>query len=319
MSLIGVLTAFLATICWAASVFPFTKAGRVMTVESMNLVRLAMGTFLVFLAALIFDRNFFSIFSSDYIGGWLWLGISGILALGIGDYFGLRMYTILSPRYGSVLTTLSPAMALLMGIIFLNEQLNLIGLCGMAITITGVMTMSLGRKERSNIPDHGHGSVYKGIIFGIISAVCNGAGLALSKKGFLTQSALLHNIHPLTGSFIRFIVATIIVLFFMLANKKLLPNIRNIKVQSGHVLRLAALGVMFGPLLAVSFAMVAIQYINVAVAQTIFALVPVVALFISHFIYKEKISRNALIGVFAAIIGVAVLIWRMEIVDLLTG
>lgn len=318
MSIIGLLAAFLSTICWTISVFPFTKAGRVMTVESMNLVRLVLGSILVLFAAIIFDRDFLSIFSSEYARGWLWLGISGILALGIGDYFGLRMYTILSPRYGSVLTTLSPAMALLMGIVFLNEQMNFIGLCGMAITITGVMTMSLGRKERSSIPDHGHGSIFKGIVFGAISAFCNGTGLALSKKGFLEQAVIQNNIHPLTGSFIRFIVATIFVLIFMLSYKKLLPNVRNIKKQPGHVLRLAATGVVFGPLLAVSFAMVSIQYINVAVAQTIFALVPVVALIISHFVYKEVITRNALLGVFAAILGVAILIWRMEIAVLLS-
>ena len=318
MSTPGLLTAFLATIFWATSVFPFTKAGRVMTVESLNMLRLTAGTLLVLAAAIAFDRNFFSIFSSAYTRGWLWLGASGIVALGIGDYFGLKMYNILSPRYGSVLTTLSPAMALLMGIIFLNEQMNVVGLCGMGITITGVMTMSLGRTERNAIPDHGHGSVFTGIIFGIISAVCNGAALALSKKGFLEQSAQMNSLQPLTGSFIRFAVATIVVLLFMACGKRLLPNVKNIKSQRAGTLRTAATGVILGPLLGTGLSMAAIQHINVAVAQTIFALVPVVALIISHFVYKEKITRNALLGVLAAIAGVAILIWRMEITAVLS-
>jgi len=161
--MIGLLAAFLATICWTVSVFPFTKAGRIMTVQSMNLIRLVAGTFFVLIAALIFDASFIHILSSHYYKGWLWLGISGIISLGIGDYFGLRMYTILSPRYGSVLTTLSPAMAFFMGLVLLDEQMNIIGLCGMGITIIGVMTMSLGKKERESIPDHGQGTVLKGV------------------------------------------------------------------------------------------------------------------------------------------------------------
>ena len=64
---------------------------------------------------------------------WLWLGLSGIVALGIGDYFNYRMYVILSPRYGSVLSTLSPAAALLLGIKLLDEHINLTGIIGMFI------------------------------------------------------------------------------------------------------------------------------------------------------------------------------------------
>src|SRR5687768_18386320 len=168
MEITGIVTAFIAAVCWAGSVFPFTKAGRAMSVESLNIIRLILGTCLVFLSALLLTADFRNIFSSDYIIGWLWLGGSGLLALGIGDYFGLRMYAILSPRFGSVLTTLSPAMALIAGIILLGEDINITGITGMGITITCVTAISLGRKERSGIPDHGHGSVGKGIMFGII-------------------------------------------------------------------------------------------------------------------------------------------------------
>ncbi|HMJ45711.1 MAG TPA: DMT family transporter [Ferruginibacter sp.] len=315
MVAIGLLTAFLSTICWAISVFPFTKASRLMTVTSMNLLRLLGGTMLVMLTAIIIDRNFFDIFTVNHFAGWSWLGISGIIALGIGDYFGLKMYTILSPRYGSVLTTLSPATALLLGMILLGENINFFGITGILVTIIGVMSISLGRSERSNIPNHGHGSIWAGILYGIISATCNGAALALSKKGFIEQAATGYNIHPITGSFIRFVAGTLFVVLVMIFNKRLVPNLRNIKKQPAVVLKTAGLGILFGPLLAVSFAMTCIQYIDVAVAQTIFALVPVMALIISHFIYKEKISRYAVIGVIAAIAGVAMLIWRIQLVE----
>ena len=310
----GILIALAGTVCWAICVFPFTKAGRLMSVASMNLFRLVVGTILVMLVASIVEtKSFLSVFSYRYMDAWIWFGLSGIIALGLGDYFNYRMYVILTPRFGSALSTLSPAASLLLGIKLLDENINLVGIIGMIITIVGVMSMSLGRTERSKIPDHGHGSIFSGIVFGIISAVCNGAGLVFSKKGFLVQAATGNTISPVTASSIRFIIATLIVLLITFLHKKLLANWRNIRSQSWSTLRIAFTGTLFGPLLGVSFALTAIQYIDVAVAQTIFALVPVIALLISHFVYKEKITKYAFIGVLVSIAGVAMLIWRIKI------
>ncbi|MFT3911157.1 MAG: EamA family transporter [Ferruginibacter sp.] len=97
MPITGSFIALLASICWAICAFPFTKAGRHMSVASMNLVRLVGGTLLVMLVAIIADhKNFIAIFSSQYIQAWIWLAASGIVAIGIGDYLSYSMYAILS-------------------------------------------------------------------------------------------------------------------------------------------------------------------------------------------------------------------------------
>ena len=318
MATTGSFIACLAAICWAISAFPFTKAARAMSVSSMNLFRLLAGTLLVMITAFIAGpAGFTRIFSAAYLDAWLWMGLSGITALGIGDYFSYRMYTILSPRNGTALGTFSPAAAWLLGTFLLNETINLVGLIGMAITITGVLAMSLGRTERGRIPDHGHGDIRSGILFGIIGAICNGAGIVFSKKAFLLQEAAGAKLPPLTGSFIRFFVATLVILLLMMIRKKLVSNWKNILGQPRPVLQNAIAGTIFGPLLAVGCALVSIQYIPAAVAQTIFSLVPVVALLIAHFYYKEKITLNALAGVLCAISGVGILIWRNEIFSMI--
>ncbi len=303
--------ALLASICWAICAFPFTKAGRSMSVASMNLVRLVGGTLIVMLVGLVADPcNFFAIFSFKYLNAWIWLTASGIIAIGIGDYLSYSMYAILGPRNGSALATISPAAALLFGIIFLDEHINIIGIGGMAITIMGVLSMSLGKTERKSLPDHGHGSIYSGIILGILGSACNGAGIVFSKKAFILQQTSGNAINPLIGSFIRFFSATVIVLLITFLNKKLVGHWKNIKVQPWNIRQAILAGIIFGPVLGVSFSLTSIQYINVAVAQTIFALVPVVALLIAHFIYKEKITKYAMAGVLVAIAGVVILIWR---------
>ncbi len=181
----------------------------------------------------------------------------------------------------------------------------------------GVLSMSLGKTERSSLPDHGHGSIFSGIVLGVIGSACNGAGIVFSKKAFLVQQSSAHAINPLVGSFIRFLAATIVVLLITTLNKKLSYHIDNIKRQPANIKKNILAGIIFGPILGVSFSLTSIQYINVAVAQTIFALVPVIALLIAHFIYKEKITKYAAAGVLVAVTGVAILIWRMKIIELL--
>ena len=290
-----------------------------MSVASMNLMRLVLGTLIVMMVAISFTPvNFFSVFSSSYAAAWLWLGASGIIAIGIGDYLSYRMYTILGARSGSSLATISPAAALLFGIIFLDQHINIIGLAGMAITIMGVLSMSLGKTERKSLPDHGHGSIRKGIMLGIIGSACNGAGIVFSKKAFLLQQASGNSIHPLVGSFMRFLAATVVVLLVTFLNKKIHTHWKNIKRQPVNIKATVLGGVIFGPVLGISFSLISIQYIDVAVAQTIFALVPAVALLIAHLIYREKITTYAMAGILVAISGVAILIWRSTILDWLT-
>lgn len=127
------------------------------------------------------------------------------------------------------------------------------------------------------------------------------------------QAATGNSIHPITASFIRFVAGTLVVLLVTFLNKKLVKNWNNIKAQPWSTLQTAFTGTIFGPLLGVSFALTAIQYIDVAVAQTIFGLVPVVAILISHIVYKEKITKYSFAGVLVAISGVVILIWRIKI------
>jgi drug/metabolite transporter (DMT)-like permease len=310
---IGFVYAFAATACWAIAAFPLTTASRQLPVNSMNHLRLLLATIILFIAAVIIEgNNFFVIFSADYIKGWLWLGISGIVALVIGDFFSFRSYAILSPQHGSVLTTLSPASALLFGIILVKENINWVGIVGMLITIVGVMSISLGRSQRNSIPDHGHGSVAKGIVFGILAAACHGAALAFSKKGFVLQAELQHPIGPLSATFIRIVSGLLLVYTISFCTGKLKEAWYHLR-DSKEGVKNTIIGSIFNPGLSVALSMVTILYINVAVAQTIFSMVPLFALLIAFFVYKEKITPRSVWGVVAALMGVMLLIWRNKI------
>jgi drug/metabolite transporter (DMT)-like permease len=50
-----------------------------------------------------------------------------------------------------------------------------------------------------------------------------------------------------------------------------------------------------------------------SVAQTIFSLVPAVVLIFASVIFREKLTKKALAGVFVAVAGVLILVWREQI------
>lgn len=309
----GFLFAFAATACWAIAAFPLTTASRLLPVSSMNHLRLLLSTILILIVALIADANgFLRIFSAQNMNGWIWLGLSGVMALVVGDFFSFRSYAILSPQKGSVLTTLSPTSALLFGILLVDEHINWVGITGMIITIAGVMSISLGRSQRNAIPDHGHGSVTKGIVFGILAAICHGGALALSKKGFMVQADEGHPVSWSGATFIRIIAACLAVYLISAVKgqwKEVWAHLKDSRTGIKHTI----IGSVFNPGLSVALSMITILYINVAVAQTIFAMVPLFALFIAFFVYKEKITARSLLGIFISLIGVALLIWRNKI------
>jgi drug/metabolite transporter (DMT)-like permease len=212
-----------------------------------------------------------------------------------------------------LLTSLSPALTLLVGIALLSETVNWIGVVGILITIVGTMYISLGR-----VSNHSNGVLItkkennKAVLFGVLAASCHGIGIALSKKGILEFIDSGVSIQPISASFIRILFAFfgIIILFLISSYRKreLLPIFK-----SNENNRLIIFGTIFNPTMGVIMSMYSIAYLNVAVAQTFFSLVPLIALLIAFFYYKEKITFRSALGVGFALLGVVVLIWRNDI------
>jgi len=311
---IGILFALLTTLSWSIGIFPFTEAARRLGSNALNHFRLMLATVFLTITSLIIDATgFYQLFTGDYFNAWVWLGLSGIVGLTIGDYFAFTMYAILGARIGSVLTTLAPAAALLLGSVLLDEHISFIGILGIVITILGVINISLGRSERLMIPDRGHGNISKGIVFGILGALCQGAGLVMARKGFLSEEQLHLSIHPVHATFIRMSIGTASMFILTFSAGRFLYVIKPLKANHDHGIRYAVLGTLFGPFIGVCLSLYTVKIIDASVAQTIFSLVPVFALIFSSIFSGDKISMKSFIGMVVAISGVLILIWRNEI------
>lgn len=311
----GIFFALLTTLSWSICIFPFTQAARRLGINSLNNFRLILATLIIGIISIFVGfENFTEIFTASYTNAWLWLGISGVIGLTIGDYFAFAMYRILGARVGSVLTTFAPAAALILGSLIIDEHISFIGIIGIAITITGVNFVSLGKSEREKIPDHGHGSIAFGILAGILAALCQGAGLVLAKKGLMSHSNIPLN--PIHATFIRLFAASSSLILYTILSRNSKEAFLPILKNKNNGLKFAITGTIFGPVLGVCLSLFTVALIDPSVAQTIFSLVPAFAFLLSVFFFKEKITIKSITGLLVAITGVIILIWRDKINDI---
>lgn len=311
----GEAIAFLTTVCWSIGIFPFTEAAKRLGTAALNQYRLLLA-WLIISCILIFYYSLspWTLFARPGFYHYVYLGLSGIVGFTVGDYFSFASFKMLGPKLGSLYTTFAPGAALLVGFITLGQKINAVGLVGMAVTLTGVIWLTLSRKDEKASRQAGFSRDKMGILYGVLGALCQGSGLALSKLGLGAYAQTLPTFHAV---WIRLLFAFAAAFLVSALSGRFWQNTRPVLRNQGNGIIYMVLGTLFGPVCGVSLSLLAIQHLPVATAQTIFALLPVVVLPINYFYYKEKITAVALISCLVAFAGVLLLIWSERVTELL--
>ncbi len=303
----GIITA----LCWAVGIFPFTMSTRYFQATHINLMRLLLALFLLCPFIILKENiSFSNLFLFPGYQNWLWLGLSGVVGLALGDYFSFSAFKAIGAKNSSIFSTLAPGTAIIFAYLMLGEQINLIGITGIIITISGIIYISLQKKDnqsKMSLVGMGHA---------IGAALCQGAGLVLAKKAYENN---LIEIAPFHAAWLRIMASVIVLLVFAILKREIKPITRNlVKPENKKGLVYLSLGTLSGTVLGLTFAMQTISTIDSAVAQTIFSLVPVFAIPLAYFFHKEKMTLSIILGALIAIAGVMVLIWRNNIMDFMT-
>lgn len=306
----GELIALITTLCWSLGIFPFTEASRRIGSGPVNQYRLLLAWLLITVILFFTDSlSPYDLFAKPHVYHFAFLGLSGIIGFTIGDYCSFRSWTILGPKLGSLYTTFAPGAALIVGFLVLGQKINPIGICGIAITIGGVIWLTLSKKDQAAAEQAGFVRNRTGILLGITGALCQGTGLVLSKLGMDYYEDKLPTMHAV---WIRLLFAFVAAFIISILLKKLVQNSKPIFSNEKNALPYMVLGTLLGPIAGVSCSLWAIQKIEVAVAQTIFALLPIFVLPINLLVYKEKITIQSVFACLTAILGVIILVWRNE-------
>jgi len=307
----GVLIALLTTLSWSIGIFPFTEASKRLGTATLNQYRLLLAWIIISILILIFyPISIYGLFGVPHLNHYLFLGLSGVIGFTIGDYFTFSSFKLIGPRLGSLYYTFSPAAALLAGFFLLEQKINFIGVIGIFVTIGGVIWLTLSKKDKAVSAEVGFKRDPKGILFGIIGALCQGLGLVFSKLGMDSYSDKLPTLHAV---WIRLLFAFGAAFTISVFTGRIKSTAAPVFKNQNNGLPYLVIGTFFGPVLGVTLSLLTIQYLEVAAAQTIFSLLPVMVLPINYFYYKEKITSQAVLGSVIAVLGVFILIWRNSI------
>ena len=296
----GEWAAVLTSCLWTGSSILFTSAGKKIGFFSVNAYRSAMAVGLLVCAHAILLGSMLPVASNGQL---FWMGLSGVVGLGVGDFGLFAAYVLIGPRRSVLVMASSPIFASVGAYLLLDEGFSPLSILGVAVTLTGIFVVLLEREEKSEEKiDSGRRKTW-GAFSALIAAMGQGFGVVLSKKGMYLGVSVPMN--SLSAALIRMTVATVFVWTCALVWGKL-PELRK-AVKDREGMKFTAGGALIGPFLGMTLSMVAVAYAQAGIAQTLMSLAPIIIIPVVWVIYRERTNWRGIFGALIAVIGVAVL------------
>lgn len=255
-------------------------------------------------------------------GTWMWLLLSGVVGYVIGDYCLMQGYILIGSRFGQLFMTLSAPTAAIVGRLMLGEQMKPVAIVGMIVTLGGIAMSILSKSDgvervKLSLPP-------KGIFYASMAGICQGAGLVLSKIGLqhydaallaegvsdhaVPDGALLHVPLYLSIPFAATMIRATIglagfFLLLMLFNKDWKAKLHH-ATHDRKAMWCVFGATVFGPFIGVSASLLATQYTSTGIAQTLFALTPILIIAPAAWLFHQKVTLREVIGAVISVAGV---------------
>lgn len=255
---------------------------------------------------------------------WLWLLLSGIVGYVIGDYCLMQGYIHIGSRFGQLFMTLSAPTAAITGRILLGESMRPQAIIGMIITISGIAMSILSKSDGTGLYSVRFSLPAKGIFYAAMAGICQGFGLVLSKIGLghyeasLSALGIENHVVPeeaivplpigISMSFAATLIRAYIGLagfFFVLVlfNKDGLQQL-NHAIHDRKAMWCVLGSTIFGPFIGVSASLLATLYTSAGIAQTIFALTPILIIAPAAILFHQRVTVREVIGAVVSVCGV---------------
>ena len=255
-----------------------------------------------------------------------WMLLSGLVGYVIGDFCLFQCYIIIGSRYGQLFMTLAPLAAALMAWVSLGQQMTMMSIVAMLVTLLGIGISVIGRASPQPSPKGEEGAAHRsshsvlrglggglslklplnGVLYAIGAAVCQGVGLVLSKIGMDHYEAVADMpewLVPFSANFYRCIAGFIGFLLLLYFRDGMAPLREAMHDRKG--LTVATATTIFGPFVGVGFSLMAVQYTAAGIASTLMAMTPIIILLPSYWLFHERITWRAVVGAFISVIGVS--------------
>ena len=231
-----------------------------------------------------------------------WMLLSGLVGYVIGDFCLFQCYIIIGSRYGQLFMTLAPLSAALMAWVTLGQQMTMMSIVAMLVTLTGIGISVIGRGEHHKVSLK---LPANGVLFAVGAAVCQGVGLVLSKIGMdhYQTTDMPEWLIPFSANFFRCVAGIIGFMLLLYWREGFAPLRTAMHDRKG--LTVATATTVFGPFVGVGFSLMAVQYTDAGIASTLMAMTPVIILLPSYWLFGQKITWRSVLGALISVVGVS--------------
>ncbi len=293
----GEIAALSAACLWAIASVMYGRLGERIPPLQLNLMKGIVAIALLLFTILITGELFPSITPVSLI----FLLLSGVVGIGLGDTAFFVTINTLGARRALLLGTLAPPITAIVAMIFLQERLNISAWGGILLTILGVAWVVTERTPdtSSNFVTH----LWRGIGFGMLTAIANAAGSVLSRAAFANNTS----ISPLWAALLRLSAGVLILMIWASIPKRQSRFQLNV-LQSSRLLLVIFIAAFCGTYLGIWLQQMALKFTAAGIASTLLQTSPVFIIPIAIWL-GEKVSWRAIAGVIIAIAGVGLLFY----------
>jgi drug/metabolite transporter (DMT)-like permease len=291
---LGEMAALATAVLWSFTAILFSHSGRLIGSDVVNRSRLLFAFGFLLLAHHLAYGRPFPIDAEPF--RWGWLGVSSFLGLVVGDGALFHAYVLVGPRLAMLMMSSAPIISVILAWLAFGETVSLWELAGIGLTVGGIAWV-VTEKQRRTVVEHKQYS--RGLIFGLIAAVGQATNLVTAKFG------LVGDFSSLSATIIRIVVA----ILFTWALASWQGQVRHTVRQwrNRRILAMLLAGTIVGPFLGIWFSLTAVQLTRVGIAATLMALPPIILIPLGYLIYRERVSRRAVLGTVLAFSGVALI------------
>jgi len=208
--------------------------------------------------------------------------------------FLFKSYTIIGSWFAMLMMTLAPPLAAIFGWIILGETMDIKAFSGMALTMSGIAMALFSRDHENNKVTFR--KPFIGILFAFFGALGQALGIVFSKYG-------MQDYNPFPSTQIRIITGIAGFLLIVSISGRWTAVFSALRNTRGMIA--ITTGSFFGPFLGVSFSLMAVQHTSAGIASTIMAMVPILIIPPSVFLFHHKITLREIIGTMLSVGGVA--------------
>lgn len=293
---IGELLALLTALLWAVSSIIYSRVGKFIPPLELNFLKGLCALALVALALLL-GRQSWNVLTPKAL---LLLLASGVLGIGLGDTAYMEALRTIGARQSSLLKTLAPPAAGLIGWLFMGERLPLTSWGGIALIAAGVAWV-IGEHTPAGQPGVLDPALrLRGILAGVIAALTEAGGVVLSRAALT-----LTPVTPLWGTGLRLAAGTAMAALLLLLRRERIGAWLRLP-QAPKLGGMAFVGIFFGTFIGIWLQQIALRTVQAGVVQTLIATSPLFVIPLAGLL-GEKISPRAVFGAVLALGGVALL------------